>query len=85
MEELVSESGDGAQTIHDSGRPRRGGDLDRAVRKAGSLSIAGGIAALGVLAALWGMAGDAPGLVVLGMALFVSACALGVRAAHRTS
>ena len=57
--------------------------IELALRKAGSLPMAGGIAALGVLAAVWGMAGDAPGLVLLGLLLFVSACGLGARAARR--
>ena len=57
--------------------------LELAAKGAGSLTTAGGIAALGVLSALWGMAGDAPGLVLLGLLLVTSACALGVRAARR--
>ena len=53
--------------------------MELAVRKAGSLAAAIGIAALGVLAALFGEADDAPGLVLLGLLLIASACALGVK------
>jgi hypothetical protein len=58
--------------------------LEMAVRKAGNLAAALGIAAVGVGAALFGEADDAPGLVLLGLLLTVSACALGVRTAQRT-
>jgi hypothetical protein len=57
--------------------------IELAVRRAGNLAIAVGIAALGVLSGLWGQAGDAPGLVVLGIVLIASACALGMRSAQR--
>ena len=57
--------------------------LELAVRKAGNLAAALGIAALGVAAAVLGEADDAPGLVLLGILLIVSACALGVRTAQR--
>jgi hypothetical protein len=53
-----------------------------AVRKAGNLAVAVGIAALGVAAGVLGRADDAPGLVLLGILLIVSACALGVRGAR---
>jgi nicotinamide mononucleotide (NMN) deamidase PncC len=53
--------------------------LELAVGKAGNLAAALGIAAAGVAAAMFGEADDAPGLVLLGILLFVSACALGVR------
>src|SRR5215217_2329601 len=53
--------------------------LELAVRKAGNRAIAIGIAAVGVAAAVFGEAGDAPGLVLLGLLLIASACALGVR------
>jgi hypothetical protein len=56
--------------------------LELAVRKAGNLATAVGIAILGIAAAIFGNAGDAPGLVLLGILLFVSACALGVRTVH---
>ena len=59
--------------------------LELAVRKAGNLAAALGIGALGVAAALLGEADDAPGLVLLGILLIVSACALGVRTAQRRS
>lgn len=58
--------------------------LELAVRKAGNLAGAIGIAALGVVAAVVGEADDAPGLVLLGLLLVGSACALGVRTAQRT-
>jgi hypothetical protein len=57
--------------------------LELAVRRAGNLAAALGIAALGVAAAVLGEADDAPGLVLLGILLIVSACALGVRTAQR--
>jgi hypothetical protein len=59
--------------------------LELAVRKAGNLAAAVGIAAVGVAAAVFGKADDAPGLVLLGILLIVSACALGVRTAERRS
>ena len=58
--------------------------LELAVRKAGNLAAAIGIAALGVLAAAVGEADDAPGLVLLGILLVGSATALGVRSAQRS-
>jgi hypothetical protein len=54
-----------------------------AVRKAGNLAAALGIAAVDVAVAMFGGADDAPGLVLLGIRLIVSACALGVRSAQR--
>jgi peptidoglycan/LPS O-acetylase OafA/YrhL len=57
--------------------------LELAVRRAGNLATAIGIAALGVVAAVLGQADDAPGLVLVGILLFVSACALGVRTAQQ--
>jgi hypothetical protein len=53
--------------------------LELAARKAGNLAIAIGIAAVGVAAAIFGKADDAPGLVLLGILLIASASALGVR------
>ena len=58
--------------------------LELAARRAGNLALAIGIAALGIAAGLVGQADDTPGLVLLGILLFASACALGVRAAHRS-
>jgi hypothetical protein len=58
--------------------------LELAVRKAGNLAIAIGIAVVGVAAATFGEADDAPGLVLLGILLVVSACALGVRVAQHS-
>ena len=57
--------------------------LELAVRKAGNLAAALGVAAAGVAAAVLGEADDAPGLVLLGILLIASACALGVRTAQR--
>ena len=58
--------------------------LELASRRAGKLAAALGIAALGFAAAVLGEADDAPGLVLLGILLIVSACALGVRTAQRS-
>jgi hypothetical protein len=58
--------------------------LELAVRKAGNLTTAFGLAALGVAAAMFGEADDAPGLVLIGILLIVSASALGVRTAQRS-
>jgi hypothetical protein len=57
--------------------------LELAVRRAGNLAAALGIAAVGVAAAVLGEADEAPGLVLLGILLVASACALGVRTAQR--
>lgn len=61
-----------------------GVSLELAVRRVGNLTVALGIAAVGVAAAIFGEADDAPGLVLLGIVLIVSACALGVRTAQRS-
>ncbi len=58
--------------------------LEMAVKRAGNLASAIGIAAVGVAAAIFGNADDAPGLVLLGILLIVSACALGVRTAQHS-
>jgi len=58
--------------------------LELALKKAGNFAAALGIAAVGVAAAIFGGADDAPGLVLLGILLVVSACALGVRTAQRS-
>jgi peptidoglycan/LPS O-acetylase OafA/YrhL len=58
--------------------------IELAVRKAGNLAAALGIAAVGAAAAMFGEADDAPGLVLLGILLVVSACVLGVRSAQRS-
>jgi hypothetical protein len=58
--------------------------LELAVRRAANLATALGIAAVGVAAAIFGEADDAPGLVLIGILLIVSACALGVRTAPRS-
>jgi hypothetical protein len=58
--------------------------LELAVRRTGNLAAAIGIAALGVAAAVFGNADDAPGLVLLGILLVVSAFALGVRTAQHS-
>jgi hypothetical protein len=57
--------------------------VELAVRRAGNLATALGIAALGVAAAVFGEADDAPGLVLIGILLIASAFALGVRTAQR--
>jgi hypothetical protein len=57
--------------------------LELAMRRAGNLATALGIAVLGVAAGVLGEADDAPGLVLLGILLIASACALGVRTAQR--
>jgi hypothetical protein len=59
--------------------------LELTVKKAGSVATAIGIAALGVAAGIFGNADDAPGLVLLGILLVVSACVLGVRTAQHSS
>lgn len=56
--------------------------LELAVRKAGNLPAAIGIGAVGVAAGVLGEADDAPGLVLMGILLIASACALGVRRAR---
>jgi hypothetical protein len=61
-----------------------GGALELAVKKAGTLAAAGGIAILGVASAVFGKADDAPGLVLLGVVLVASSCALGVRVSQRS-
>jgi hypothetical protein len=55
--------------------------LEVAVRRAGNRVTAAGIAAVGTAAVICGEAGDAPGLVLLGVLLVGSAVALAVRAA----
>jgi hypothetical protein len=56
--------------------------LELAARKAGNVATAIGVASLGVAAGVLGEADDAPGLVLLGILLVVSACAVGVRASR---
>jgi hypothetical protein len=58
--------------------------LELAVRRAGNLVIALGIAAAGVAAGVLGEADDAPGLVLLGILLVGSGLAVGVRTAQRS-
>jgi hypothetical protein len=57
--------------------------IELAVKRVGNLALAIGIAVLGVLAGVAGEADDAPGLVLLGLVLIVSAFALGVRSRTR--
>jgi VIT family len=57
--------------------------IELAVKRVGNLALAIGIAVVGVLAGVAGQADDAPGLVLLGIVLVVSACALGVRSRTR--
>jgi hypothetical protein len=58
--------------------------LELAVRRAGNLPAAFAIAAVGIAAAVFGEADDAPGLVLLGILLIASACVLGLRTAERS-
>jgi hypothetical protein len=58
--------------------------VELAVRRAGRRSTSVGIAAAGVGAGLVGQADDAPGLVVLGLLLIVSAGAMAVRMTRRS-
>jgi len=58
--------------------------IELAVKRVGNLALAIGLAAVGVLAGVAGEADDAPGLVLLGLLLIASACALGVRTAQRS-
>jgi hypothetical protein len=53
--------------------------IELAIRRAGGLGTAVGLAALGIAAALFGGADDAPGLVLIGLVLIGTACTLGVR------
>jgi hypothetical protein len=59
--------------------------LELAARKAGNLPAAFALAALGLVAAAAGGSDDAPGLVLLGLLLIASACALGLRSARHSS
>jgi hypothetical protein len=58
--------------------------VELAVKKAGSPVAAVGIVALGVAAAVWGNADDAPGLVLLGLLLVAGGLTLGVRRTLRS-
>jgi hypothetical protein len=58
--------------------------VELAVKRAGNRTLAIAIAAAGVAAGILGEADDAPGLVLLGILLVVSGCALGVRAAQHS-
>ena len=58
--------------------------LELAARKTGNLADPVGIAVVGVAVAVLGNADDAPGLVLLGILLILSAGALGVRTAQHT-
>jgi hypothetical protein len=60
-----------------------GAVIELAVKRMGNLALAIGIAVVGVLAGVAGQADDAPGLVLLGIVLIVSACALAVRSRTR--
>ena len=57
--------------------------IELAARKKGNLVVVIGIAVIGVAAAIFGEADDAPGLVLLGLLLIAGACLLGVRTARR--
>jgi hypothetical protein len=58
--------------------------IELVVKKAGNLAAASAIAAVGLAAAIFGKADDAPGLVLLGILLTVSACGVGVRTAQHS-
>lgn len=58
--------------------------LELAAKGAGNVVVAIAIAALGVAAAVFGEADDAPGLVPLGILLMISACGLALRSAQRS-
>jgi hypothetical protein len=58
--------------------------LELAVHRAGRRSTALGIAIVGIGAGVAGQADDAPGLVLLGLLLIVSAAAMAVRVARRS-
>ena len=62
-----------------------GCSLELAAKRAGNRIAAVAVATLGVAAAVFGNADDAPGLVLLGLVLIASACALGLRTAERKS
>jgi hypothetical protein len=59
--------------------------IELALRRAGSVVLAIGIASIGLAAAVFGNADDAPGLVLLGILLVAGGCAIGVRRAQRSS
>jgi hypothetical protein len=60
-----------------------GAVVEAAARAAGNLLLALAVGALGILAGVAGQADDAPGLVLLGLALCASAAALGIRRLRR--
>jgi hypothetical protein len=57
--------------------------LELAVKRAGNRLLAAGIAAFGIAAAVGGQQDDAPGLVLIGLLLLASACALAARTSRR--
>jgi hypothetical protein len=57
--------------------------FELALRRSGNLPAAAALAALGVAACLLGEADDAPGLVLLGLLLLASACAIVARRIRR--
>jgi len=59
--------------------------IELAARRKGNLVVVIGIAVIGVAAAVFGEADDAPGLVLLGLLLIACASVLGVRTARRRS
>jgi hypothetical protein len=59
--------------------------IELAIKRVGNLALSIGIAVVGVLAGVAGQADDAPGLVLLGIVLVVSALALGVRSRTRAA
>ena len=57
--------------------------LELALKRVGNVAVAIGIAVLGIAAAVFGNADDAPGLVLVGLLLVASGCVLGVRTAQQ--
>lgn len=57
--------------------------LELAARRTGNLASAVGVGALGVAACVLGGSDDAPGLVLLGILIVVSACALAAKSVRR--
>ena len=58
--------------------------IDLAVRRSANATVAAATGLLGIAAAVFGRADDAPGLILLGFALAAAAVALGLRrVSHR--
>lgn len=59
--------------------------LELAVRRVANRAAAASVAVFGLVVAVFGNADDAPGLVLLGIVLIASGCALGVRTGRTDS